>query len=75
MPWLILSMVMALYRIAFGKGRKVEDGVNEEETADDLVWMKSIKELETRLQWTQNEVSYLRATQRKINKDIKCLSD
>ena len=68
-------MITTLYRIAFGKGRKVDDEAKKVEGSDSSEGMKGIIELELKLQWIQNEVCHLRATQRKINKDLKCLND
>ena len=68
-------MITTLYRIAFGKGRKVEDEVKREEGSDGSEGMKAIDELQLKLQWIQKEVVHLRATQTKINKDLKCLND
>lgn len=67
-------MISTLYKIYFGKGKKVVKEAKEE-AVDTSAWMKPLKELETKLHWTQNEVCYLRATQRKINKDLKFLND
>ena len=64
-------MITTLYRIAFGKGRKVEDEALKKEGSDSSEGMKDINELELKLQWIQNEVCRLRATQRKINKNLK----